>query len=116
MSNERDIVIINKMIKYCYDAIKYAENVSYEQFVKDERSLVFSVFSLSQLGELVTLLNKDVMNKYSKEIPWKAIKSVRNRIVHNYDGVQYKIIWNILSNEIMPLIESLKKILEDMKK
>jgi len=45
-----------------------------------------------------------------KEIPWNAIKSIRNRIVHDYDGIQYRVIWDTLTNDIPLLIEKLRSI------
>ncbi|MCL2859952.1 MAG: hypothetical protein FWF46_05245 [Oscillospiraceae bacterium] len=60
MSSEKDIIVINKMIKYCYDAIKYTKGVSYEEFVEDERSLVFSIFSLSQFIENLRDVLEDI--------------------------------------------------------
>jgi uncharacterized protein with HEPN domain len=74
---------------------------------------VFSIFNLFQLGELVTNIDKSLRNKYSN-IPWNDIKSIRNRVVHDYDGVQYRIIWNILTNNIQLLIDGLEAILEDL--
>jgi uncharacterized protein with HEPN domain len=110
MKDSKDVVILRKIIKYCNDSRKYAINKTYDEFVSDELSLVFSVFSLSQAGELVTVLSDDVISEYDK-IPWSALKSIRNRIVHNYEGVKYNIIWNIIQNEIQPLIYEFQKII-----
>lgn len=99
------------MIKYCYDSIKYIGDNSYESFISEERNLVFSIFSLSQLGELVNELDNEIIEQFS-DIPWNAMKSIRNRIFHDYDGIQYRIIWNILCNEVPLLTIKLKSILE----
>ena len=113
MSKNRNEIIIKKMIKYAQDSTKYLSNMSYEDFISDERTLVFSIFNLSQLGELVANIDKALRNKYSN-IPWNDIKGIRNRVVHDYDGVQYRIIWNILTKNIQPLIEKLDAILKDL--
>ena len=109
---DKDIIILKKMLKYCNDSRKYALNKTYEEFISDERSLVFSIFSLSQAGELVAQLSTDITSEF-KEIPWSALKSIRNRIVHDYEGVQYRIIWNIIHNEIEPLMIKLQGIISD---
>ena len=113
--NSKDITAINKMIKYCMNSKKYATDKTYDEFAADELSFVFSVFNLSQLGELITVMSDSIREKYS-DIPWDAIKSIRNRIVHNYDGVKIDIIWNIIQNEIDPLIARLQNIISDMEK
>ena len=115
MSSDKNIIILRKMLKYCDDSRKYAIGKTYDEFISDERSLVFSIFSLSQIGELVTVLDQSITAQYTK-IPWGALKSIRNRIVHDYEGTQYKIIWNIIKNEIQPLTAQLQDIIVDMKK
>ena len=108
MSN-KDEIIIEKMIKYCEDSIKYIDGFDFDSFSDNELVLTFSIFSLSQLGELVSVLDEKVKLE-NDHIPWGALKSIRNRIVHNYDGVQYRIIWDTLINDIPTLIKKLKKI------
>jgi len=108
MSNKNDI-IISKMIKYCEDSIKYIDDQTFESFSENELVLTFSIFSLSQLGELVSKLDDEIKSS-NDDIPWNAIRSIRNRIVHDYDGIQYRIIWDTLKDDIPPLIEKLKNI------
>ena len=107
-----EIIILKKMIKYCSDSRKYALDKTYEEFISDERSLVFSIFSLSQVGELAAQLSTDTTSE-QREIPWSALKSIRNRVVHDYEGVKYRIIWNIIQNEIEPLMIKLQDIISD---
>ena len=105
--NDKDKVVLNRMIKYCEDSIKYTGDLEFESFSNNELVLTFSIFSLTQLGELVSNLSDEVKQTNS-EIPWNALKSIRNRIVHDYGGVQYRIIWDTLKNDIPPLIEKLQ--------
>ena len=102
-------MIIGKMIKYCEDSVKYMGGLDFDAFSANELVLTFSIFSLSQLGELVSRLSEEVKTENSG-IPWNAIKSIRNKIVHDYDGVQYRIIWDTLTNDIPPLIKQLSNI------
>lgn len=80
----KDRIIVGKMIKYCEDSIKHIGSLSFEEFSSNELVLTFSIFSLSQLGELAAKLSEEVKLNHS-EIPWNALKSIRNRIVHDYD-------------------------------
>ncbi len=109
--SDKDKIVTGKMIKYCEDSVKYIERLDFDSFCSDELVLTFSIFSLSQLGELVPRLSEEVKSKHS-EVPWNALKSIRNRIVHDYDGVQYRVIWDTLVNDIPPLTEQLRKMIE----
>ena len=91
MKNKEYISFI-KMIEYIDKALKYTKNYSYEQFCKDEKTIDATVFAISQIGELVKNISKETMKKYSN-IEWSMIKGLRNRIVHDYDGISLKSIW-----------------------
>ena len=55
------------------------------------------------------------MKKYSN-IEWNMIKGLRNRIVHDYDGISLKSIWFVLENDLVQLKEDIQKIIEDDKR
>ncbi|NSW90953.1 MAG: DUF86 domain-containing protein [Firmicutes bacterium] len=95
--SSNDKAIINKMIKYCKDSVKYINinSLEFEEFTNNELYLTFSIFALSQLGELAAKVSEEMKAEFN-EIPWNAIKSMRNKIVHDYDGVRYKVIWDTL--------------------
>ena len=107
--SDKDKILLKKMIKHCENSIKYINDMDFHSFNSDELVLTFSIFSLSQLGELVPLLSEELKSENSN-IPWTAIKSIRNRIVHDYDGVQQRVIWDTLVGDIPSLIEQLRSI------
>ena len=49
-------------------------------------------------------------------IEWRGLKSLRNRIVHDYDGISLKSIWFVLENDLEQLKEDIQKIIDDDKK
>lgn len=114
MKNKEYISFI-KMIEYIDKALKYTKNYSYEQFCKDEKTIDATVFAISQIGELVKNISKETMKKYSN-IEWNMIKGLRNRIVHDYDGISLKSIWFVLENDLEQLKEDIQKIIDDDKK
>jgi len=105
-----DALIIQKMLKYCDDATKYISSADYKAFSENELHLTFSVFALSQLGEMVRQLDGNFYIRYP-EIPWRAIRGVRNRIVHNYDNLKFTVLWDVLTRDIPLLREQLTYIL-----
>lgn len=100
-----------KMVEYIDKAIKYTASYSFEQFCKDDKTIDATVFALSQIGELVKNISKETREKYSF-IEWKMIKGLRNRIVHDYEGISLKNIWYVLNYDIINLKEQLLKIIE----
>lgn len=55
------------------------------------------------------------MKKYSN-IEWNMIKGLRNRIVHDYDGISLKSIWFVLENDLVHLKEDIQRIIDNDKK
>ena len=114
MKNKEYISFI-RMIEYIDKALKYTKNYNYEQFCKDEKTIDATVFAISQIGELVKNISKETMKKYSN-IEWNMIKGLRNRIVHDYDGISLKSIWFVLENDLEQLKEDIQMIIDDDKK
>ncbi len=71
-----------------------------------------TVFAISQIGELVKNISKETMGKYPN-IEWIIIKNLRNKIVHDYEGIKLNFIWDIITKDIIQLKADLEKILED---
>ena len=103
-----------KMVEYINKAIVYTKDYTFESFCKDDKTIDATVFVISQIGELVKNISDETMEKYS-DIEWKMIKGLRNRIVHDYEGISLKSIWYIVNNDIIGLKEQLQKILEKEK-
>ena len=59
-----------------------------------------TVFNLMQIGELAKASLSDAAKESIPGIPWKQIYGLRNRIVHGYDGVDMRIVWDTVSEDI----------------
>jgi len=110
----KDLVIFEKIIKYANKVIDYSYNFSLENFQNDMKTVEACIFNISLIGEEVGNLDKDIINKYT-HIKWKAIKDLRNKIVHDYDSVIVDSIWEIITDDIPQLIIDLHMIIENEK-
>ena len=68
-------------------------------------------FAISQIGELVKNISKETIEKYPN-IEWIIIKNLRNKIVHDYEGIKLNLIWDIVTNDIVQLKVDLQEILD----
>lgn len=91
---KRGVVELLSDIKEAISRInKYVSNLNYEQFLKDLKT------QDEIIGEAVKSLPDDLKNK-SEGIPWNKIAGIRDRLIHQYFGVNYEIIWNIIDKEL----------------
>ena len=97
--NEKDKIIFTKILNYIIETKLFIKGFDYDSFVEDRKTINACIFDLSQIGELVTKIDNAVLKKYPK-IEWRGIKGLRNRIVHDYDGVNLKMVWRIFERRI----------------
>jgi uncharacterized protein with HEPN domain len=64
---------------------------------------------LEIVGEAANFVPKEDQAKYS-EIPWAQIVALRNRLIHGYDAVDLDVLWQIVIQDLPPLIAALEKI------
>lgn len=76
--------------------------MDYEAFQKNTMMVEACVFNLSQIGEYCHSIT-DEYKKFHPELPWYEMYGLRNRIVHNYDGVNLKLVWEIISADLSEL-------------
>lgn len=105
----RNNIIVAKMLGYIEKILSYCEGINYEGFVSNPLLTEACVFNLSQLGELTTKLDSDFTAKYP-DIPWNQMRGLRNKIVHDYEGVNLVLVWEIISSDLSDLKEQLNRI------
>lgn len=108
----KEYMSLKKMMEYIDKALRYTENCNFEQFTNNEEKVDATVFAISQIGELVKNISKETMNKYPN-IEWIVIKNLRNKIVHDYEGIKLNFIWDIISNDLIQLRNDLEIIIEN---
>ena len=112
---DKEYMSIKKMIEYIDKAIKYTKDYSFKEFISNEEKIDATVFSISKIGELVKNISEETMSRYDN-IEWVVIKNLRNKIVHDYEGINLNLIWDIIKNDVVKLREDLLKILNENSK
>jgi len=105
-----ELVIIKKIIQHASDAIEFVKGTSYDQFVENRKDINATTHSILQIGELSKKIEPDTKMTY-KQIPWKEMAGARDRIVHDYDGINLRLIWDIIENDLPELIVTLQNII-----
>lgn len=105
-------LFINDMLE-CIERIeKYVSGLSYDDFIKDDKTKDAVVRNLEIIGEAANQIPMDIRERY-KDIPWAQIVGLRHRLIHGYFVVDYDIVWNIISKEIPDLKIKIKEIFKD---
>ncbi|MFN5421955.1 MAG: DUF86 domain-containing protein, partial [bacterium] len=89
--------------------LQYTDDMSFDEFVKDSKTIDAVTRNFEIIGEAANRLPEEYKDQYAL-IDWHRIRGFRNRIVHDYMGIDYSIVWEIKNNYLPTLIDSLKKI------
>jgi Uncharacterized conserved protein len=88
------------------------DDMEIEQFLSDETLKRAVTRSLTIIGEATKKIPGDV--KYAwKSIAWKQMAGMRDRLIHDYMGVNYYIVWDVAKNIIPELIPQIEGVIND---
>lgn len=88
---------------------KFCKGIQKADFVKNELLMDAVVRNLEIIGEASSKLTVAFREKH-KEIEWRKIIGMRNRIIHAYDTVNFEIVWDVIREDLPELRKKLKQI------
>ena len=91
-------------LKHIRDECSYilsvsGEGLSKDDFLNDETVKRAVVRSLEIVGEATKKIPADFKLKY-ESVHWKNMAGMRDRLIHDYIGVDYSIVWDVVKNKI----------------
>ena len=90
---------------------KYTSGLIFETFIEDSKTLDAVIRNFEIIGEAANRLPDDFKHKHQL-VDWFRIIGFRNRIVHDYMGVDYQIVWTIIEKDIDKLATDIQSILK----
>jgi len=111
MSKRTLTLLLEDIIDSAQKILSYTEGMTYDDFIKDPKTIDAVVRNFEIIGEAANKISDEFKDKHSS-IDWHRIRGFRNRIVHDYFGIDYAIIWNIKETILTSLINDIRAILE----
>ncbi len=116
MKKERDIrLYLDDILEAINKIEKYTEDMDFEQFRKDEKTGDAVIRNFSVIGEAVKQIPLRIRKKYP-DISWQIIAGMRDKLVHEYFGIRYDVVWETIELRLPSLRLAIKKILDQMEK
>ena len=110
MSERNDYLIAEEILEAVEKIETFTSGQNFEQFSNDAKTIDAVLMNLILIGEVTARLSEEFKDSHSK-IDWFRIRGLRNRVVHDYKGVNLEIIWNTINTEMKELKDYLIKII-----
>ncbi|MCF8347023.1 MAG: DUF86 domain-containing protein [Bacteroidales bacterium] len=114
MSNRDTILLFEDMLESAQKIKRYTKDLDYDSFALDDKTIDAVVRNFEIIGEAANSFDSDIKEKFP-EIEWNRIRGFRNRIVHEYFGIDYEIVWAIIESYLDELIGWLETIISELK-
>lgn len=112
MSDRSPKLLVEDILESAIKIQRYTAGMSFEQFTLDEKTVDAVARNFEIIGEAANRL-PDEFNSQHPQIEWNRIRGFRNRIVHDYFGVDYEIVWKIIGDFLPNLIDEIARSIND---
>lgn len=109
MSRRTPLLLIEDMIDSATRILEYTDGMTREQFAADSRTVDAVIRNFTVLGEAANRLPDEFRSQYP-DFDWYRIVGLRNRVVHEYFGIDIAIVWEIRQSFLPALLAQLRTI------
>jgi len=102
MSNREAKLLVGDILDAISKIESYLSGSKFEDFIKDDKTIDAVIRNFGIIGEAANRLPDEYKGRHD-QIDWIQIVGLRNRVIHDYFGVDLEIIWYISKNELEDL-------------
>lgn len=104
---------LNDILDAMEKAEQFIENLPYEQFAGDDKTVFAVVRALEIIGEAAKHIPDTIRQKYPK-VPWKDMAGMRDILVHDYFGADLETVWSTVTEKIIQVKPLIQQILKEL--
>jgi uncharacterized protein with HEPN domain len=114
MSSKREIKdYLQDILQSIIDIRDFTAGMTSEQFLADRKTIHAVIRSLEIIGEATKKIPSEI-RRQRPDLPWIEIAAMRDKLIHEYFGVDLEIVWETVTHDLAPLEEALRNLLVDL--
>jgi len=91
---------------------EFIQGLEFEEFKKDEKTIFATIRALEVIGEATKRIPNSLKNRYP-DVPWQEMAGIRDKLIHDYFGVNIEVVWNTVKQDLPGLLPQIKRIIEE---
>jgi len=99
------------MLENAEKARSFVRGMDYDGFRKDDKALYAVIRAFEIIGEAARQIPEEVRDAYP-EIQWREIMGMRNKLTHEYFGINTEVVWRTVQEDVPVIIPALRKMLK----
>ncbi|MEX0272579.1 DUF86 domain-containing protein [Leptolyngbyaceae cyanobacterium UHCC 1019] len=104
---------LQDMVNYADDATNFVAGMDFATFEQDKRTSYAVVRAVEVIGEAAKNIPQTLKDQYPN-IPWRSIAGMRDKVIHQYFGVDFQVLWDTVQQDIPPLRIAIAQVLTDL--
>lgn len=111
MSSRTEREFLADILEAVRRAEAYVADMDYEEFLADTKTQDAVIRTLEIMGEATKRLSAELRQQHPS-VPWKNMAGVRDKLIHDYFGVNLDIVWQIVTDELPAIgmqVEEIRK-------
>lgn len=108
MSKRSPDLLIQDIVESAQKILEYTRGINYDEFKSDSMRVDAVIRNFEIIGEASNRLPEEIKDEMP-EIDWHKIRGFRNRVAHDYMGINYFIVWQIRDEFLPDLITILER-------
>ena len=115
MSNRETQLLLEDILEACQKILSYTGGMGFDDFARDNKTIDAVVRNFEIIGEAANRVTEDFKSDHP-EIEWRRIIGFRNRIIHEYFGINYEMVWKIKEENVPELADLVQQAMDDFNK
>ena len=104
---------IADMLSAAREVEEFTVGMDFDTFSTDKKTVNAVIRSLEVMGEAAKRIPENVRERYP-DVPWKRMAGMRDKLIHEYTGVDLDIVWTVIKEELPPVRQVIREAFDDL--